>query len=239
LKWQDPWHERKRIFEGSFDARASNAYQLLSRGESREALEILESLIEQQPNNKVVLHDLSIAYSRVGDEDKAFRALREGLVKHPDEYAFHYSIADHYAGRGNLDKALVHADRAVDLKPTLAAPHTRRGLLLIEQRKIEEALSAFESALRYEADDPQIFLYAGQMAATLKRWPQAIQRFEDSVRVDPSFTLGHVNLAGGFAYTNRFEEARAALERAQRLGTHRQQVENAFRQLADQEAESK
>ncbi len=133
----------------------------------------------------------------------------------------------------------MHADRAVDLKPTLAAPHTRRGLLLIEQRKIEEALSAFESALRYEADDPQIFLYAGQMAATLKRWPQAIRRFEDSVRVDPSFTLGHVNLAGGFAYTNRFDEARAALERAQRLGTHRQQVENAFRQLADQEAESK
>jgi tetratricopeptide (TPR) repeat protein len=109
----------------------------------------------------------------------------------------------------------------------------------VKQAKYEDALAAYESALRYDAGNPEIFLYAGQMAATLKRWPEAVQRFEESVTIDPSFTLGHINLAGGLAYTNRFEEARAALQRAQQLGTHEQQVQNAFALLAEQEASSK
>ncbi len=125
------------------------------------------------------------------------------------------------------------------LNPTLAAPYTRKGLLLMKQREYEDALTAFESALRYDAINPQIFLYAGQMAAALKRWPEAIERFEKSLMLDPVFTLGYINLAVGLAYTNRFDKARALLQRARRLGTHEQQVQDAFRQLAEQEASSK
>lgn len=239
LEWEDAWHENKRIFEGSFNARAANAYDLLSRGEAERAIEILEPLVKQRPDDKVIISDLSFAYVSVGEEEKAFRILRTALVKHADYYLFHYDIADLYHRRGDFDRALVHVDQAITLNPTLAAPYTRKGLLLMRRRDYEEALTAFESALRYDADNPQIFLYAGQMAAALKRWPEAIRRFEQSVRVDPSFTLGLINLAGGLAFTNRFEEARAALQRARRLGTHGPQVQNAFRQLAEQEASSK
>ncbi len=239
LEWQDAWQDNKQIYEGSFNARASNAYQLLSRGEAEKALEILESLIKQQPDNKDVINDLSFAYSSVGEGEKAFQILRNALVKHPDYYLFHYNIADFYDWRGEIDVALMHVNQAITLNPTLAKSYTRKGSLLVKQAKYEDALAAYESALRYDADNPEIFLYAGQMAATLKRWPKAIARFEESVRVDPSFTLGHINLAGGLAYTNRFEEAYAALQRAQQLGTHEQQVQNAFTLLAEQKASSK
>ena len=160
-------------------------------------------------------------------------------MKHPDYYLFHYNIADFYDWRGEIDTALMHVDQAITLNPTLAKSYTRKGSLLVKQAKYEDALAAYESALRYDADNPEIFPYAGQMAATLKRWPKAISRFEESVRVDPSFTLRHINLAGGLAYTNRFEEAYSALQRAQQLGTHEQQVQNAFTLLAEQKASSK
>ncbi|MCZ6642929.1 MAG: tetratricopeptide repeat protein, partial [Gammaproteobacteria bacterium] len=239
LEWEDAWHENKRSFEGSFNARASNAYDLLQSDEPEKALEILESLISQRPNDKDVINDLSFAYSRLGEAEKAFEVLHKGLAIHPDYYLFHYNIADIYDWRGDLETALVHVDQAITLNPIIAAPYTRKGLLLTKQARFEEALAEFETALHYDESDPQVFFYAGQMAATLKRWPTAIQRFEESVRIDPSSALSHINLAGSLAYSDRFDEARAALMRAERLGTHAQQVQNALKQLAEQEASSK
>ena len=239
LGWEDAWHENKRSFEGSFNALASNAYDLLSRGEPAQALEILESLIRQQPDNKDVINDLSFAYASLGEEEKAFHILHNALEIHPDYYLFHYNISDIYDWRGDLETALVHVNQAITLNPAAAAPYTRKGLLLIKQGRYEDALSEFESALLYDESDPQIFFYAGQMAATLKRWSDAIRRFEAAVQIDPAFALGHINLAGSLAYSYRFDEARTALQRAEQLGTHVRQVQNAFRHLAEQEAGSK
>ena len=81
-------------------------------------------------------------------------------------------------------------------------------------------------------------MYAGQVEAALKRWPQAISRYEDAVRVDPSYTPGYLKLSAALAFVKRFEEARAALQHAQQLDTHTREVESAFGRLAEMEGRS-
>ena len=91
---------------------------------------------------------------------------------------------------------------------------------------------AFENALGTSADDPHIFFYAGDVEALLRRWDRAIYRFNQSITVDPSFTLGHLNLGLALARESRFSEAQAALERAKSLGTHDGDVVRALSYVA-------
>ena len=237
--WEDTWHASKGVYEVSFNARAGKALGMLDRGEAEAALEMLQLLAEEQPDNPTITANLSVAYRRVGEQEKAFWILRRALEEHPDHYPLHYHIADFYRARGDFDTALTHVDRAIAINPTIAALYTRKGLLLRQQNRRRDALAAFESALSYDMTNPLVFLYAGQVEATLNRWPEAIQRFQASVRLDPTFTMGHVGLVHSLARSGRYAESHEALRRARQLGTHKQQVEAAYRQLAELEGSTR
>ena len=86
---------------------------------------------------------------------------------------------------------------------------------------------------------PRLLFHVGDVQAALKRWPEAIERFEQSVRIDPSFTPGHLNLALTLGQANRFAEARVALKTVEELGTHESDVQAVLRQLTRLEEEAR
>lgn len=235
LQLEDPWHESKQRHEVSFIHRATRAQEMIHRDEPAKAIAILETLIEQQPDNGLVISNLATAYRRDGDPIRAFRLLRRAIESDPDYYPFHVGIADYYRDRGDVDSALAHVDRALRLEPELAMLYSKRGLLLSEQDKPDAALAAFDTAIRFDPRSRDAFMYAGQVEAGQRRWPQAIQRYEEAVRIDPSYTVGYLNLSAALAFARRFEEARTALLQAQRLGTHTREVESALGRLAEME----
>jgi len=239
LGWRDDWKENKRPYEVGFQARLLGAQRLLARDATSEAISELESLIQQEPDNPVVINTLSSAYAKNGESQRAFWTLRKAIERPPVHYTTHLNIAFFYQARGDHDSTLMHLNRAIEINPVAASPYMRKGLLLQKQRKLEDALAAFESAIRCDARDPHLFFYAGDVEAMLKRWPRAIRRFEESVRVDPSFTLGYVNLALALAESNRLDEAHVALERAEKLETLKDDVQGAMKYLTQLEARSK
>ena len=232
LSWSDEWEEEKRAYEVGFQARILRSQRALKLDRIGEALTILEALIEEEPGNPVVISTLSSAYAKSGEMTEAFLTLRRALRRESVDYTVHANIAPFYENRGDHDIALQHLDRAIELNPSVAFPHTRKGLLLQKLGRYDEALLAFGNALGTSADDPHIFFYAGDVEALLRRWDRAIYRFNQSITVDPSFTLGHLNLGLALARENRFVEARAALERAKALGTHDGDVVRALSYLA-------
>ncbi len=232
LQWEDPWHESSQRFEVSFIHRAGHAQQLIQRGESAKAMGILESLREQQPENRVIISNLATAYRDDGDTDRGFWILRRAIESDPDYYPYRTGIADFYRQRGDIETALTHVDYALTLEPELAMLHSKRGLLLNDMGRPEAALKAFQAAIHFDPRKRESFMYAGQVEVALKRWQQAASHYQSAVRVDPSYTPGYLNLAAALAFSDRFDEAQAALEQAEQLGAHPRQVESARSRLA-------
>ena len=77
-----------------------------------------------------------------------------------------------------------------------------------------------------------VYYYAGRAEASRARWSEAIRFLSGSVQADPQFTLGHVGLGRALTETGRYDEARAALAAALRLGTHPGEVKAARIALA-------
>jgi|TARA_B100001964_G_scaffold244821_1_gene328176 superkiller protein 3 len=238
LTWPDKYLIAKQDYIRGFSGRMLIIERLIDQQKSQAALEMLEPLRETKPNDRRLLNKLSIAYSLAGRSDDAFETLRRGLEVHPDFHLLHYNIAVHYENRGEDQLALQHLNRALELHPGLQAARQRKISLLSRGERLEEALAATDAASRYGAD-PGVLFYGGLLAGALERWPLAIERFEQALRLDPAVARTHLFLGRSLAEVGRFDDARRALEQAQQMGAETEDMVAARRRLQYLEGQAK
>ena len=100
--------------------------------------------------------------------------------------------------------------------------------IFMQQRRYDEALAAFDRALQYGPETPEQLLHqAGIIEGARERWGEAIERFQRAVAIDESFTLAYIYLGRSLAEAGRFDEATTALDWAERLDTHPQELAGA------------
>jgi tetratricopeptide (TPR) repeat protein len=235
IAWLDQWQSDKQTYEVAFPARVQHAQRLVRLGRHDEAVRILEELLDRDPDSASVINTLGNAYVRIGERDRAFWLLRRAIDRNPNQHSLHLNIARFYESRGDVETAMMHVDRATELHPVSSTSHARKGALLLKQRKYEDALNAFELALTHDASDARLFLQVGEIEALLKRWSEAAGHFEASTSIDPTLTAAHLSLARALAESKRFEEARAALEPAIRLGAPELEVRQLSSYIAELE----
>ena len=234
VNWEDPRQDQR-----SAHIRGHASYQLAqglaASGRIREALAILERLQEYHPEAHCgrdedfflacnLMNSSSIAYDRDNDPERAIATVRRGLALNPEFTPFHLTIANLYRHRRDLDLALEHVDRALELNPARGYAHEQRGRLLFGMERHADAKAAFESALRLEPEKRTTLFYLGLTEVELGNWTLAAERFRRVVDVDPAFALGHAFLARSLTETGHIDEARRAQHDARKYGADPQEL---------------
>lgn len=236
VEWDD---ERRAELQGDvrgFSGRLALAEQLLNR-EPDAALPILRDLRVQRPDDRTVLNNLAVAFNLTHRPDDAFKVFFDALELHDDYYLLHFNLAAAYEEAGDIERALDHFDRALELQPSMVSAHERKVALLIQRNRYVEALAAIDESGRHGEQPPGMLLYAGIIEGFNERWPLAIERFEQAVALDPDFGKGYLYLGRSLAEALRFDEARAAFDRAEALGTPKQALDDARQRLVNLESE--
>ena len=78
------------------------------------------------------------------------------------------------------------------------------GNQLVEQKKIANAIEAYEKVKALRPEDPQVNYILGRTYRGISSYDQAITRLITSVEADPSFAQAHLEL--GYAYRNRADK---------------------------------
>ena len=233
LRWRDPIQSQKVDYIGGFGGRLIHAENALKAGAYDDALALLETLREIRPDDPALLSHLSLAYLRTGDPEKALRTILEGFELYPEYYYFHVNVAGLYREQRKIDDALRHLKRAIEINPNQAEGHEQLGRMLMQQGQYDEALASLETAINQGVNDPVAALHSsGLIEGARKNWTAAIHYFERAVEIDISFTMGHIYLGRCLAEAKRFDEARRALDWAEKLGTHPDEVASARMRLS-------
>ena len=246
INWMDPRRDQR-----SAHVRGHASYQLAqglsSSGRIREALAILERLQGYHPEAHCgrdedfflacnLMNSFSIAYDRDGDPERALATVQRGLALNADFAPFHLTIANLYRQQRDLDLALDHVDRALELNPARGYAHEQRGRLLFGMGRHADAKAAFESALSLEPEKRTTLFYLGLAEVELSNWSRAVERFERVIELEPSFALGHVFVARGLVETGRIEEARKAQRNAREYGADPEELRVTELRLRELEA---
>lgn len=237
LQWRDERREAVEDHVRGFHGRLGLAETMLQRGDAHRAASMLETLRDSRPDDRTLLNNLSIAYQRTGRPERAIDILRAGLTTHPDYALFHFNIASVFEETGQPASAVEHFARAAELDPGLAVAHERRAMLLMRQGELAAARESLEAMVPL-GGATAAFHHAAMVAGSRGRWSSAIDLLQRAVEIDPEFTRGHVFLGRALAEAGRFTPAHQALDRADDLGTHPEDVAAARRRLAELETDA-
>jgi superkiller protein 3 len=162
----------------------------LTRGQSPEAIVLLELLLSSNPEDIRILYNLGMALSDAGKLDRAGRHLSEAVRLAPDDVnaLVAFGVALHRAGKtAHAAKVL---QRAVALDPQNVWAHRNLGGCLLLQGDVDAALGHLKTATELDPTDVQAWWGVAQAYEHLRQFVEADRAYRQVVSLDEYGELG-------------------------------------------------
>jgi protein O-mannosyl-transferase len=98
------------------------------------------------------------------------------------------------ASRGDLNEAVAHLQRAVEIDPADAEAAYDLGTLLLQHDRIEDAERVFRAVVRDRPDHAEAHNNLGIALGSQGKLHEAIEQFEQALRLKPGFADARRNL---------------------------------------------
>jgi tetratricopeptide (TPR) repeat protein len=176
--WDDPWARELDDLQVGYEATLTRAQNLLIAGQPDRALDLLIPMLEIHAGNPELLSTVGTAHVAAGRRSEGLRLLEQCARRHPRHYQTQLSLAQAYAAGDDLDRALRHAQKAIEINPGFGPAHAELGRLHARTNRMEQAAASLRSAVQYGADDANTRLLLGAVLERLAEWTEAKDVYE-------------------------------------------------------------
>jgi len=143
------------------------------------------------------------------------RRQKQGAELPMDDFT---KLALEKAKQGDVEGALDAFSVAIASNPDGASvPYYYRGLVYIEQGKVNEAIDDFTKAIELDSHFPQAYAARGTAYLMISRPAKAAEDFNKALQLDPMNATTYVNRARAYMGLQMNKEAEADLDRAVQL----------------------
>lgn len=136
------------------------------------------------------------------------------VIIDPDD---HYTRGEEHYKAGRYKEAVIELREAVRLSPDWDDPHYVLALALTEFGQLKEAIEEFKRVIALAIkDDPKILSYynIGNLYADLGEFENAIESYQQAIKLDPTLSKPHNNLGLAYAAVGKMNEAAAEFAKA-------------------------
>ena len=168
--------------------------ELFSSGHISEALNTVQTLISQHPN-EALLHNISgVCYKATGQLEMAAQSFKRAVAIKSDFADAHYNLGLTLQELNQLDDAVKCYEKALTIKPDYAEAFNNLGVTLKDLDQLDEAVKCYEKALIIKPDYPEAYNNLGNALKNLGRVSKAAECFERMLTIEPDYAEGHSNL---------------------------------------------
>src|SRR5262249_20947286 len=149
-QWSDPWTDEMLAFRRGYAALLKDATAYVVAGRFPQAIQILEQLQRDKPDDLVLLAHLGQVYVAAGRDGDAVRLLERVIARAPERFEAHVDLATGYMHLGNLTRARAEAERAIALNASYAPAYETLGLIRWRGEDTRGAVTAFERSVQLD-----------------------------------------------------------------------------------------
>jgi protein O-GlcNAc transferase len=202
-------------------APVESAWDLLRRGERKEAVRTLNRIVAAQPGNADARLLLGSILAEDGDRAGALGQLTEAVRLRPQSAEAHNALGEAYNGFGETKPARGEFEKAVALDPAFAQAQVNLGQVLILEGESAAAARPLDRALQLFANKPDA-AYAHYLRAKvntdLNEIQQAQEHLARAVALQPDFAEAWSDLGQARKTLGDSDAALAAFEKAVAAG---------------------
>ncbi len=177
----------------------NEARKLWGSGKFEEAIKILEVVIQDDPKSGVAQNLIANCYFELANFDKALAHYNAAQAIMPTSSTIHENIANLYFFSGKNDEVIKYATKAIELEKERDYSYYLLGCVYADQEKFELALTNFDNAIKYNAEDASYEFEAALVYMSMKKNDQAEARLKLALKKDPKFSSAQ-NMLGVIAW---------------------------------------
>jgi len=223
-QWSDAWTDEMLSFRRGYAARLRDATAYILAERYPQAVEILEQLRRERPDDIVLMAHLGQVYVAVGRDADGVSLLESVVAKEPDRFEAHVDLATGYLHTGNLARARAEAERAVALNASFSPAYETLGLIRWRGEDARGAIAAFDRSAELNPRNVRALIWKAMVETNDGRASDALATFERAARVDPTSVDAWIGIANAQLNRHDVEAAAAALRNAERLQPERPAV---------------
>ncbi len=116
--------------------------------------------------------------------------------------------------KGNVDEALVHYQKALEINPDYAEAHVNLGNALLQKGNVDEAIVHYQKALQIEPDYAKAHVNLGSVLFQKGDVDEAIAHFQKALQINPDNAVTCVDLGYALLQKGNVDEAIAQYQTA-------------------------
>lgn len=216
------------------EALAAVLLELDRAAEARTHFEKILAIESQRRNLDQAYPRIAAVLSRQASRAGILDLMQTLVASHPRAAAGHFALAHLAVRAGDLDRAGIAAERALQLRPGWEEAAQFRARILVSQKDTARALAFYESFLRDNAGATATRLNYARFLIDQKLWEQALEQFQKIVATSPEdadaiYAVGLLSLQ-----TNRLTEAERYFKLTLKLRPTNDQARLYLGQTAEQ-----
>lgn len=170
----------------ALEPRVLLAQDLLSRGEARKAILLLNDVEDIHGNDARLLIPMIQANLTMGEFGLALRLAEKLVQNDPRSATAHFLMAEAYSGLNNGGKVLEHLELANGLDPDFTAARIALVRALVIAGRMDEAQARFAELANNSPDNPDVLALRGWLAQQMERPDQAVEALRAAYEKVPS-----------------------------------------------------
>jgi len=192
----------------------NSVIELYSNGQIQEALDSVEALIKNYPNEALLYNICGACYAGLGQLDAAVKRYEKSLAIKPDYAEAHNNLAVTFQELGQLDAAVQCYDQALAIKPDYAEAFNNLGIVLKELGQLDTAVKSYEKILTIRPDFAEAHYNLAITLQELGQLDAAVKSYEQALAIKPDFADAHYNLGVTLQELSQLDAAVKSYEKA-------------------------
>ena len=160
----------------------------------RDSITLWTRGVALNPDSKVALTNLGLAYNTRGKPEKAVEFFKRAIVLWPQLAGPRVNLGIAYFNLGDFEKAEAEFKEALRLEPGFAEAHNNLGFVAINKGLKDEAIVEFQEAIRLRPDYAGAKGILGVLYAEQGRIDAAIEELEAATVLEPRNAVFRQNL---------------------------------------------
>lgn len=200
------------------------AFQSFSNGNRRESKEILERILEVDPEHFPSMTLLSQIYIREGNFKDSLYLLSRLMDVDKLDAAGEYSLGVLYYKNGRVKESIRVFESILERSPRNFEARLALAMIYVVNKYFDEAISEFKYLYSMNQNDVRVLGSLADIYRTKRDFASSAEYLEKSLLIEPMNLRAYIKLALNYMELQKHENAVMVLKRAQALAPEKQEL---------------
>jgi protein O-mannosyl-transferase len=139
---------------------------------------------------------------------------RTTISRNPEAWMAHNNLGTVLLQKGLPDEAIIHFQKALEIKPDDAGAEANLGNALLQKGELDDAIAHYDAALEINPGDAKVHYNLGSALLHKDQPDKAIAQYQKALEIDPRFADVYNNLGIAFFQKGQLDEAIGQYQKA-------------------------